>query len=83
MHHIKLGADHIGAPVRMLIHDLHVLVINRDTGDLAYVILRHGHLWHKEEICVPVTAVDHIADDIVYLNLDKAGVEALPVLPKY
>jgi len=34
MHHIKLGADHIGAPIRMLIHDLHVLVINRDTGEI-------------------------------------------------
>ncbi len=34
MHHIKLGMEHAGTPVRMLIHDLHVIVINRDTGEI-------------------------------------------------
>ena len=79
-------AVHIGAHVDAgdgRVGKVDELVINRDTGDLAYVIMRHGHLWHKEEICVPITDVDHIADDIIYLKLDKAGVEALPVLPKY
>jgi transposase InsO family protein len=34
MHHIKLGMEHAGTPVRMLIHDLHVIVINRHTGEV-------------------------------------------------
>ena len=34
MHHIKLGMEHAGTHVRMLIHDLHVIVINRDTGEI-------------------------------------------------
>ena len=34
MHHIKLGMEHAGTHVRMLIHDLHVTVINRDTGEI-------------------------------------------------
>lgn len=34
MHHIKLGTPQAGTPVRMLIHDLHVIVINRDTGEI-------------------------------------------------
>ena len=34
MHHIGLGKAHAGQPVRMLIHDLHVTVINRDTGEI-------------------------------------------------
>ena len=34
MHHIKLGIPQAGTPVRMLIHDLHVIVINRDTGEI-------------------------------------------------
>jgi sporulation protein YlmC with PRC-barrel domain len=55
-------------------------VVNRDTGAIVYLVLRHGHLWKKEEIAVPISEVDHIADDIVYLKLDKAGVEALPAL---
>ncbi|MCX6432917.1 MAG: IS481 family transposase [Actinobacteria bacterium] len=34
MHHIKLGMEHAGTHVRMLIHDLHVIVIDRDTGEI-------------------------------------------------
>lgn len=34
MHHIGLGTEHAGQPVRMLIHDLDVTVINRDTGEI-------------------------------------------------
>ncbi len=34
MHHIGLGKEHAGQPVRMLIHDLHVTVINRATGEI-------------------------------------------------
>lgn len=34
MHHIKLGMEHAGTHVRMLIHDLHVIVINQETGEI-------------------------------------------------
>ena len=34
MHHIKLGTHLGGTPVRMLIHDLHVTVIDRNTGEI-------------------------------------------------
>jgi transposase InsO family protein len=34
MHHIKLGTALAGTHVRMLIHDLHVIVIDRNTGEI-------------------------------------------------
>ena len=34
MHHIQLGTEHRGTPVRMLIHDLNVIIINRHTGEI-------------------------------------------------
>ena len=34
MHHIKLGIQHARTRVRMLVHDLHVIVIDRDTGEI-------------------------------------------------
>ena len=34
MHHIKLGIQHARVPVRMLVHDLHVIVIDRETGEI-------------------------------------------------
>lgn len=34
LHHIGIGYEHVGATVRMLIHDLHITVINADTGEI-------------------------------------------------
>lgn len=34
MHHIGLGAEHAGQPIRMLIHDLHITVVNTNTGEI-------------------------------------------------
>lgn len=34
MHPIKLGIEHASTPVRMLVHDLHVIVIGRETGEI-------------------------------------------------
>ncbi len=77
---------HVGAHVDAAdgrVGKIDEIIINRDTGDIDYITLLHGHLWGKKEICVPVAEVDHMADDVIYLKLDKASVEALPVLPKY
>ena len=34
MHHIGIGAEHAGAPARVLIHDLDI-IIHRDTGEIS------------------------------------------------
>ncbi len=34
LHHISLGAEHARTHVRMLIHDLDITIINRDTGEI-------------------------------------------------
>ena len=48
------------------------------TGAITHLVLRRGHLWGKREITVPSSAIDHVADDVVYLRLDKAAIEDLP-----
>lgn len=40
MHHIGIGYEHIGTTVRILVHDLHITIINADTGE----IIRDLHL---------------------------------------
>lgn len=34
LHHIGLGYEHTGTTVRVLIHDLHITIINVDTGEI-------------------------------------------------
>lgn len=40
LHHIGIGYEHIGTTVRVLVHDLHITVINANTGE----IIRALHL---------------------------------------
>jgi sporulation protein YlmC with PRC-barrel domain len=78
-------AVHVGAHVDATdgrVGKVDEFVIDRDSGTITHIVLRHGHLWNKEEISVPVSAIDHIADDIVYLKLDKDAVAALPLAHK-
>ena len=34
MHHIGVGRDHAGTPVRLLVHDRHVIVVDNATGEI-------------------------------------------------
>lgn len=36
MHHIGLGAEHAGTKVRVLIHNLLVIIIDRETGEILH-----------------------------------------------
>jgi sporulation protein YlmC with PRC-barrel domain len=56
-------------------------VIDLATGQITHLVLRQGHLWGKKDVTVPVSAIDHIQEDLVILKLDKAAVEQLPHVP--
>jgi sporulation protein YlmC with PRC-barrel domain len=57
------------------------LVVDPDSGNITHVLMRKGHLWGKKDVAIPVTAVDVVTADEVYLNIDNEAVEALPSVP--
>jgi sporulation protein YlmC with PRC-barrel domain len=48
---------------------------------ITHLVLREGHLWGQRDVTIPVSEIDHIEEDTVYLKLDKHSVEALPSIP--
>lgn len=50
-------------------------------GHITHLVLREGHLWGQKDVTIPVSQIDHIQEDAVYLKLDKHSVEALPSIP--
>lgn len=50
------------------------------TGHVTHLVLRTGHLWGKRDVFVPLELVDHAADDVIYLKLDKRAIEQLPAV---
>ena len=56
-------------------------LIDPDSSAITHLILREGHLWNREEVTIPVSQIEHIEEDEVYLKLDKCAIEALPSIP--
>lgn len=55
--------------------------IDPKSGEITHLILGEGHLWGKKELALPVSAIDRVFDEVVYLKLDKQSVEKLPLIP--
>jgi uncharacterized protein YrrD len=45
---------------------------------LTHLVLQEGHLWHKKELTLPMSAIARMDKDYIYLNLDKETVKSLP-----
>jgi len=57
------------------------LIVHPEDEHITHVVMREGHLWGQKEIAIPVSAIDRIKADTVYLKLSKDEVEALSALP--
>lgn len=56
------------------------LVLDADTGDITHLTMREGHLWGKKDVTIPVSDVDLLDEDTIYLKIDKKAVHALPAV---
>lgn len=55
-------------------------VVNPANNHISHLILRRGHFWGQRQITIPVTEIDTIEQDSVYLKLTKDEVKALPTV---
>ncbi len=56
-------------------------IIDIKDHHITHLVLRRGHLWGKKDVTIPVSEIDQIDEDIVYLKLDKQSVKSLPSIP--
>lgn len=52
-------------------------LVDPGTERVTYLVMREGHLWGKRDVTIPVSAIDHLEEDTIYLKLDKHQVGAL------
>jgi sporulation protein YlmC with PRC-barrel domain len=48
---------------------------------VTHLVLREGHLWGQKEVSIPVSQIDRIEEDVVYLKLDTHSAGQLPAIP--
>ncbi len=74
-------AIHRGAQVQASnghIGSVDEFIVSPTNNHISHLVLRAGHLWGKKDITIPVSNIDRIENDIVYLNMKKEDVQTLP-----
>jgi sporulation protein YlmC with PRC-barrel domain len=56
------------------------LMVDPDTAQVTHIVLEQGHWWGKKEVQIPLSEVDHVEGDTVYLKIDKNAIGDLPVI---
>ena len=56
-------------------------LIDPANGNITHLVLRKGHFWGQQVVTIPVSKINYYTEEMVYLKLDKRGIEALPAIP--
>lgn len=56
-------------------------LVDRETEHITHLVLREGHLWGQKDVLVPVSAIEKIDEERVYLTLSKAEMGSLSSIP--
>jgi sporulation protein YlmC with PRC-barrel domain len=54
------------------------IMVDSQDGKITHLILREGHLFGHRDVAIPVSQIDHLAEETIHLKLNKKGVEDLP-----
>lgn len=77
-------AIHRGAPVKATdgqVGKVDEFLVDPENNSISHLVLREGHLWGEQDVTIPVSEIDKITEDGVYLKLDKKAIETLPTVP--
>ncbi len=58
------------------------LLINSNNNQLAYIVLHEEPFLKKRKISIPISQIERVIGDTVYLKLDRQAIEKLPTTPK-
>jgi sporulation protein YlmC with PRC-barrel domain len=56
-------------------------LVDPENDCITHLVLREGHLWGQKDVTIPISEIQRMEDDTVYLKLDKHSIEALPAIP--
>jgi sporulation protein YlmC with PRC-barrel domain len=56
------------------------LMVDPDSAQVTHLVLSKGHWWGKKEVQIPLSVLERVEGDTVYLKLDKKAIGELPVI---
>jgi sporulation protein YlmC with PRC-barrel domain len=61
--------------------ELDEFIVDPVTEQVTHLVMREGHLWGQGDVIIPVSEIDHLEENAIYLKLDRDEVKALPSIP--
>jgi sporulation protein YlmC with PRC-barrel domain len=56
-------------------------LVNPADGHITHLVIREGPPWAQSDVTVPVSGIDRITEDTVFLKLDHNSLKQLPMIP--
>jgi sporulation protein YlmC with PRC-barrel domain len=53
-------------------------IVGKKSGMITHMVMREGHLWGRREVSIPMSLIEKIEEDVVYLKVDKKAIEDMP-----
>jgi sporulation protein YlmC with PRC-barrel domain len=53
-------------------------LVDPETDQITHLVLREGHLWGQKDVTIPISEIESIEENTVYLKIGKRAIEALP-----
>ena len=58
-------------------------LVDPEYDHVTHLVMREGHLWAPKDIAIPMSQIEHLYENEVYLKLSRQAVEQLPVVCTY
>ena len=78
-------AVHRGASVEATdghIGKVEEFLVDPKDSHITHLVLEKGHLWDKQELTIPMSAIARMDEEYIYLNIDKATVKSFTGKPR-
>jgi hypothetical protein len=56
-------------------------LVDPTNAHITHLVLREGHLWGQKDVTIPVSEIERIEENTVYLKLNKHDIGRLPAIP--
>ncbi len=73
-----------GAKVRAIdgyVGQVDELLVDSTNMHVTHLVMRDRHIFSHREITIPVSQIDRVDEDTVYMKLDRQSIEGLPTVP--
>jgi uncharacterized membrane protein len=57
------------------------LILDPESGTITHLVLREGHIWGKKDVVLPLSVIDRVDEETVYLKLDRQTIASMLAIP--